>query len=213
MPHPRWFLLLALLNAAIASGIACSVALTGSARGYGFLVWNLMLAAIPVGLAAGLRQLAITRVPMTALVPVFVLWLLFLPNAPYLVTDLVHLGDQAVPLPVDALMLSTAAIAGVLAGLLSLALVESAVRVRIGPRAAMASVAVAIPLASLGVYFGRVLRWNSWDALAEPWTVLGTTLDGLRDPFVHLEALAFVGAFALLLGLSYAVYRHAAFRR
>jgi uncharacterized membrane protein len=210
MPHPRWFFLLALLNAAVAFSIACSVALTGNARGYGFLVWNLLLAAIPVALAAGLRRLATTRIPTSALAPVFVLWLLFLPNAPYLVTDLVHLGDQRAPLVVDALMLSTAAVAGVLAGLLSLALVESAVRARIGPRAAVATVALAIPLASLGVYLGRVLRWNSWDALAEPWTVLATAVDGLRDPLMHLEALAFVCAFALFLTVSYTLYRRAA---
>jgi uncharacterized membrane protein len=210
MPHPRWILLLALLNAAVAFSIACSVALTGNARGYGFLVWNLLLAAIPVALAAGLRRLATTSIPTSALAPVFVLWLLFLPNAPYLVTDLVHLGDQRAPLVVDALMLSTAAVAGVLAGLLSLALVESAVRARIGPRAAVATVALAIPLASLGVYLGRVLRWNSWDALAEPWKVLATAVDGLRDPLMHLEALAFVCAFALFLAVSYALYRRAA---
>jgi uncharacterized membrane protein len=207
MPHRRWFLLLGLLTAAVALGIACTVAFTGTSRGYGFLVWNLTLAWIPVGLAAGLRQLAIKGLPMTALLPLFVLWLLFLPNAPYLVTDLVHLGEQPVPLAADALMLTIAAFAGVMAGLLSLALVESAVRRRIGARAAGMTVALAIPLASLGVYFGRVLRWNSWDALLEPWTVLGRMLEGLRDPLMHLEALAFVCAFALFLALSYAVYR------
>ena len=52
-----------------------------------FLIWNLFLAWIPVFFAAGFAVVH-RRV---WLVPLGLGWLAFLPNSPYLVTDLVHL--------------------------------------------------------------------------------------------------------------------------
>ena len=55
-----------------------------------FFVWNLTLACIPVLFAAGF--VAVRR--RIWLIPLGLGWLAFLPNAPYLVTDLVHLGSD-----------------------------------------------------------------------------------------------------------------------
>ena len=76
---------------------------TGDAY-YRFLVWNLILAWVPLALAIAAYVRARRRVDV--IVPVLlVLWLLFFPNAPYLLTDFIHLGEGPAPLWYDALML------------------------------------------------------------------------------------------------------------
>jgi uncharacterized membrane protein len=207
MDRSRWFVVLGSLTGAAFVGVAAASVWTGQ-WGYGFLAWNLVLAWVPVALAAAIWRATIRRSPLIVLLLLLTLWLLFLPNAPYLVTDLVHLGDQpdALPLVVDALLLSIGAIVGLLAGLFSLRLVELAVRRRAGATASRLSVALAIPLASVGVYLGRSLRWNSWDVLTEPSSVLGRLLNALQDPLTHGGALLFVAAFSLFLAAAYATY-------
>ena len=87
---------------------------------YNFLVWNLALAWVPFGLALG--ALASARRDARATTSVLgVLWLLFFPNAPYLLTDFVHLeASGTTPLWYDALMLASFAWTGLLLGFGSL---------------------------------------------------------------------------------------------
>jgi len=149
---------------------------------YGWLIWNLLLAWIPFGLAILIydRHRAGTR-PLR-LLPLGALWLLFLPNAPYIVTDFKHLVPSAVvPLWVDIVVIAAPAWTGMLLGFLSLYLIQSVVRDLAGARLAWAAAVAVLGLASFGIYLGRVLRWNSWDVLANPHVL--ADLDGvLVDP-------------------------------
>jgi uncharacterized membrane protein len=149
---------------------------------FGGLIWNLVLAWIPFGLAILIydRHRAGTR-PLY-LLPAAALWLLFLPNAPYIVTDFKHLVPSAVvPLWVDIVVIAAPAWTGMLLGFLSLYLVQSVVRDLAGARLAWAAAVAVLGLASFGIYLGRVLRWNSWDVLANPHVL--AELDGvLVDP-------------------------------
>ena len=71
-----------------------------------FLVWNLFLAAVPFGAALVLEALEKLRAWTSLQWCCLVVWLLFLPNAPYIVTDLVHLRQRsAIPLWYDILLL------------------------------------------------------------------------------------------------------------
>jgi uncharacterized membrane protein len=117
-----------------------------------------------------------------ALLPVAGLWLLFLPNAPYILTDFKHLvPSPVVPLWVDIVVIAAPAWTGLLLGFLSLYLVQSVVRSLAGARVAWVAAVGVLGLASFGIYLGRVLRWNSWDVLADPRLVFD--LDGvLADP-------------------------------
>ncbi|NUT56513.1 MAG: DUF1361 domain-containing protein [Thermoleophilia bacterium] len=136
---------------------------------FGWVVWNLFLAWIPFGLAILIydRHRAGTR-PLR-LLPLAALWLLFLPNAPYIVTDFKHLvADPLVPLWVDVVVIAAPAWTGMLLGFLSLYLVQAVVRSLAGPRVAWAAAVAVLALASFGIYLGRVLRWNSWDVLTNP---------------------------------------------
>ena len=88
-----------------------------------FLVWNLILAWIPVFFAVWFATVG-RRI---WLVPLGLGWLAFLPNAPYLVTDLIHLGE-GVELWRHVLQYGFAAWTGILLGVVSMRLVHDACR-------------------------------------------------------------------------------------
>ena len=134
---------------------------------YRFLVWNLFLAWVPLAFAVAAYARSRRGVdPLT--VALLVPWLLFFPNAPYLLTDFIHLEEGPAPLWYDALMLSAFAWTGLLLGFASLYLVQLILRRAFGAAVAWVGVFGALALGSIGVYVGRFIRLNSWDVLLHP---------------------------------------------
>lgn len=174
---------------------------TGRAQ-FGFLAWNLFLAWVPywASLWAELNQ---ARSPgrWRSLILPGTIWLLFLPNAPYIVTDLIHLGHHRanVPLWYDAVLVCTFAWTGGLLGVVSLRIMQARVRSYAGPLIGWAFALSVISLCGLGVYMGRVLRWNSWDVLARPHRIVGTLSGAALDPIGHWPALAASAVFAAFM--------------
>jgi len=162
------------------------------------LTWNLFLAWVPYVLGRGIVRLARqTRHGTGVLVVPMGAWLLFFPNAPYIVTDLVHVARIPAPylVPGAVLIAVFAAIAMAL-GLYSLYDMHRIVRRRLGVRWGWSFATTVVFLSAVGVWMGRVLRWNSWDALTNPMAVLRSTLDGLaRSP------MAMAGILALSVGM------------
>lgn len=173
---------------------------------YRFLVWNLFLAWVPLGLALAAFARA-RRQRDASVVVLLVLWLLFFPNAPYMLTDFIHLraSGAAVPVWYDALMLSSFAWTALLLGFASLYLVQIVVRGAAGTAVSWAAVVVALGLASFGVYLGRFMRLNSWDALLRPRRVLHVTREQLENPFQHPRIAGVLLALTLFLLVGYAV--------
>jgi uncharacterized membrane protein len=170
---------------------------TGDAY-YRFLVWNLILAWVPLVLAMAAYGRARRRVDLTVAV-LLVPWLLFFPNAPYLLTDFIHLGVGPAPLWYDALMLSAFAWTGLLLGFASLYLVQMILRRAFGTVVAWLGVVVALSLGSIGVYVGRFIRFNSWDALLHPIRVAEVVNEQLSAvPARTAEALLGLVAFLLV---------------
>lgn len=167
---------------------------------YGFLVWNLFLAVVPWLAAVGLeRWVARRSAGLSCLVAALLggVWLLFLPNAPYLITDLVHLRARPpVPLWYDVLMLGSAALTGLLAGAFSLRRVQRAVAASLGSIAGYATVLVALPAAGFGIYLGRFARLNSWDLVLHPGTVLAE-IAAAGSPRAAVSTLATAALFAV----------------
>ena len=175
--------------------------------GYRFLAWNLFLAWIPYVLGLGIHRLASRTEHGTGiLVLPTALWLLFFPNAPYIVTDFVHLRGSAPGfLLLDAWVIAAFAALGVALGLLSLHRVHVVVARRLGERLGWAFVGATLLLTGAGVWMGRVLRWNSWDVFTDPRPLVARILDALSAPWHHLHAVGFTALFALGL---FAVYRY-----
>jgi uncharacterized membrane protein len=205
MPGRRTLAIVALLAASMLCILTVEIRTheTGDSY-YRFLAWNLLLAWIPLVLATVAYARARRRIDAVVwllLVP----WLLFFPNAPYLLTDFIHLGEGPAPLWYDALMLSAFAWTSLLLGFASLYLVQTIVRQVAGFAWSWLVVAAALALGSFGVYLGRFMRFNSWDALLRPRRVADVIGNQLENPFQHPRmAAALVGLTAFLF-VGYAV--------
>ena len=195
------FVALALASAFCIATIVVRPALTGELD-HRYLVWNLFLAWIPFVLALVIYDRAKRRRVDVVQIGLFGAWLLFLPNAPYIVTDLVHLPERAVP-PVwfDAMSYLAFAWTGLMLGLVALYLVHCTVRSAFGALAGWAVVAVSAALSGFGIYLGRFLRWNSWDVLTNPGGLVTDFAAIVRDPVGR--PLAVTAFFATFIGVAY----------
>jgi uncharacterized membrane protein len=186
--------------------VGVRVAYSGNEH-YVALVWNLFLAWIPFVIAlavyGGFRR-------GTGGLPLVVggaLWLLFLPNAPYIVTDLGHLGEwTGAPLWYDVVLASGAAWAGLALGFVSLYLMHAVVRSFFGAINAWVFVLGALALSSFGIYLGRFERWNSWDLFVRPRALLGAIWAGATNPGDQLQAVAVTVLFTAFLAATYLVF-------
>ena len=164
-----------------------------------FLVWNLFLAWIPM-----LAALLVTRLRgRVATVGAGLVWLAFLPNAPYLVTDLVHLVGWDTALWRNIFQLGFASWTGIMLGVLSLHVVHLEVRRRVGPTFGWAVVAAAVVLCALGIVIGRFQRWNSWDLLTQPRAVVGSAYGWVSSPITNVQSTGVAVAVAAFFGLAY----------
>jgi len=171
--------------------------------GYGFLRWNLGLALVPLLLAYVIAWAAGRRWAWPALPFLAALWIVFLPNAPYLVTDLVHLREL-VNVP-NAITLSLLAFTGLLIGIKSVQLVHRSVERYFGPVAGARAVQAVAMLIAVGVYLGRVLRWNSWTLVLHPHELARVVLASPSQPGRAGLALVASLAFAVAFYVAYLV--------
>ena len=162
-----------------------------------FLIWNLFLAWIPVFFAAGFA--AVHR--RVWLLPLGLCWLAFLPNSPYLVTDLVHLGEAE--LWRHVLQYGFAAWTGMMLGVVSMRLIHERIERDLGAIAGWIAVIVSIGLCAIGVVIGRFQRWSSWDLVTQPKAVVATTFDWVRSPFAYHQSTGVALAVAAFFGLAY----------
>ncbi len=151
-----------------------------------FLNWNLFLAGVPLLFSRLLmHDDNITKAKVILLVP---MWLLFFPNAPYILTDLFHLGHvDSMPKWFDLLLILFFAWAGLFAGFKSLQDIQHMLTKFMSQRKSMVVVAALLFIAAFGVYLGRFERWNSWDLFTHPFGVLRDIADRFINPGEHLR--------------------------
>jgi uncharacterized membrane protein len=136
---------------------------------FAFLEWNLFLAVIPAVAAWLFARAAARRSPAVIQACWFAIWLAFLPNAPYLITDLVHLGHSAtVPIWYDLMLLGSCGATGLLLGYTSLADVQAAITRRFSSGLGWATAITGLLLSGFAIYLGRFLRLNSWETVTRP---------------------------------------------
>jgi uncharacterized membrane protein len=175
---------------------------------YTFLVWNLFLAVLPPIFAVLFARATQRGSSPAVRIIWFVLWLLFLPNAPYIATDFVHLAAQPrVPLWFDIALLLSFAGTGLLLGYSSVADVQSAIASRFGRITGWIVAFSALILSGFGIYLGRFLRWNSWDAITDPFDVATYIARHSTHPASHPRTIAVTIIYGAGLALGYVAYQ------
>jgi uncharacterized membrane protein len=175
---------------------------------FGFLAWNLFLAAVPALAAAFFARAAGKQSSATVQTVWFALWLVFLPNAPYIITDFVHLTPSgSIPLWYDIALLTSCAGTGLLLGYTSIADVQSVITRKFSESLGWAVVITAIFLSGFGIYLGRFLRWNSWDTLTNPLGLFPDIASRVINPFSHPRMLAVTAVYGVGLFVGYVALR------
>lgn len=166
---------------------------------------NLILAWIPLVIALLVkiwweRQRRL-NFPMLLLLA---LWLLFLPNAPYIVTDLVHLTylKSTVPIHFDILLNFFTAVTALIIGYLSLYVVQDMIQAQFNKWTSWLLMIILLFLCSIGVFLGRFLRWNSWDFFKKPLAIITDSI----ALFEKQESLLFIGTCMIFISLSYYIF-------
>ena len=208
-PGPSLAVFAALILASITSTLLVAARVVHTRRlAYVFLVYNLVLAWIPLGLSVAVHALdgVRSRVARVALVLCLAAWLAFFPNAPYLMTDLLHLKVQDNRLLwLDLIALQAFAWTGLALGFVSLDLVQRVVARRLGRAASWLFAAAVMGLSAFGVYLGRFRRWNSWDVARDPLGLFSDVAHLVLHPFANAHVVAFSAVLAAFLLTAYLV--------
>jgi uncharacterized membrane protein len=191
--------------------VAARIFHTGSFA-FAFMPWNLFLAWVPYWVSSGLMRMnsrsertAGSRVGLR--VAGLIVWLLFIPNSFYILTDLYHLADghrnSRVPEWFDLTLILSFAWNGLMLGVMSTRQVERL----LAPDASISGRWVflypVIWLDALGVYIGRYLRYNSWDIVTNPIDLLGDIIRMIAHPLRYHDAWGMIFCFSILLTFIY----------
>ena len=164
-----------------------------------FLVWNLFLAAIPYAMALWVESRR-----LRGRVAGLLLCVLFLPNAPYMITDLFHLRwHGAESIWFDTLLITSFAWNGLLLFFYTLRKLEHVFMQSWHALLRFGSVFILSALSSYGIYIGRYLRFNSWDVLTKPSLLIREIGGHILHPFDHPRTWSMTVAYALFLLIAY----------
>ncbi|HLE15204.1 MAG TPA: DUF1361 domain-containing protein [Anaerolineales bacterium] len=197
-----------LLSTLLAVSLYAARVFFSRAFAYDNLVWNLYLAWLPYvfALTAGLLNFMLPRSWWLLIVP-GILWLAFFPNAPYILTDFLHLEDRpSIPLWYDILLLASFAWTGCFLAVASLRTMQILIKEYLGLIASWLFVAVALALGGLGIYLGRFSRWNSWDLVFQPREVLFEVASRIVNPLSNLQFYGFTFLFTAFLLVMYLTF-------
>ncbi|MAW94482.1 MULTISPECIES: DUF1361 domain-containing protein [unclassified Leeuwenhoekiella] len=169
-----------------------------------FLVWNLFLAFVPLGIAwyvEAQTQILKNKLKIATLLAI---WLLFLPNAPYVITDLVHLSYSP---PnwfwYDVITISVFALLSLYFGFQSIRVWRKLFATQITAKGLNLATIAVLLLCGFGIYLGRFIRFNSWDLVTNPFDLAYTILQYLINPIQHRWVWIFTLSFGLLLNAGY----------
>lgn len=172
---------------------------------YGFLIINLALAIVPYAISTVLQLSPRLAKSNFLIVAVSLGWLLFLPNAPYIVTDILHFKKEStMPEWFDVLMLVSFSCSGLAFGYSSMAVMEMTWQSRFGQKIANGFILLSCLLSGFGIFLGRFLRYNSWDILSKP-VELFTDLPPL---LLQPKAIGFSLGYGLFFFLFYRFFMH-----
>jgi uncharacterized membrane protein len=196
-----------LLSSLFSVGLFAVRALAGDSVRYWFLNWNLLLAWLPLLFALALRRRLWRRpwLSMRSLV-LTLLWLGFLPNSFYLVSDFIHLHESGeVSLLYDIVLFMSFTLNGFILGFSSIYLVHQELLKKIRRRDAHLIIAGVLLLSGFAIYLGRYQRWNTWDVLVNPAGLLFSVSDRFINPGSNPQMFTTTLMFFALLASLYAL--------
>lgn len=201
-----------LVGLSLASAVSVGLLIAGSLSGhellYPYLIWNLFLAWLPLGLAYGLHQTLKRKLWSSwEAIIVTLAWVVLLPNSFYIISDFVHLSELR---PRDAqfgaIVFTAFVFTGLYVGVTSLSIVHKELLKRVSRRTAAVLVGTLLFLSSVAIYVGRDLRWNSWDVVFNPFGLLFDLSDRVLHPEQYGQILSVVLPFFILLATIYYVF-------
>lgn len=174
---------------------------------FGFLFWNLLLAWVPLLLAMLLaKNLRVRRWLSWQNLSLTLLWLVFLPNSFYIVSDLIHIHlTGEINILFDVVLFFSCIFNGYVFGFMSLYIVHRELLKRFPAQQAHTVIGFVLLASSFAIYLGRYLRWNTWDILIHPVSVVFDVTDRFIDPVSHPQTATTTLIFSLLLGSMYYV--------
>lgn len=174
---------------------------TGDTVTYRCYAWNTFLATIPYLISTWFIK---QREGNRFVLPLLFVWILFLPNAPYLVTDLFHFEQRTdAPLWYDLLLVTSGAWNGVLLGMASLMNIERFLSRYLKPLVVKTFVFASLLLCGYGVFIGRFLRFNSWDVVTDPGGLAMASAHHILLPLNYPKLWVFTVLFAGFLMIIY----------
>jgi len=177
-----------------------------------FLGWNLFLAFIPYAMTEWISRRPIWMDQTIRFIPFLSVWLLFIPNSFYILTDLFHLNKGGnVPRWFDLSLILSFAWNGLILGLLSVRRMEVIISSRFSFLNGLVFVVLVMALNALGIYIGRYLRFNSWDILTSPFSLAGEIVYLIIHPLRNLREWGMIFSFTILLVIMYEGWKRTSF--
>ena len=172
--------------------------------GYIFLPWNLFLAFVPYCISCWMmKNTSIIQNKMKLIITLAV-WLLFIPNSFYIITDLFHFTHvRSAPKWFDLLLIFSFAWNGILFGIISLRRVEIILSLLMGKEFSLFIIFIVMWLNAFGIYIGRYLRYNSWDIISDPISLFGEIISMVFHPFNYMWEWGMVSCYSIFMTLLY----------
>lgn len=183
--------------------LAIRIFVTGSLF-YTFLAWNLFLAFIPFAVTTFMFRRKEFKTNSVKFLFLFSVWLLFIPNAFYIITDLFHLDEGTLaPQWFDLILIFSFAWNGLLAGIISMIQMERLIESYLSDRVKWLFLYFIMFLNALGIYIGRYLRYNSWDIITNPFQLAKDIVYLCIHPMRNSNDWGMIFCFAVLMTLIY----------
>lgn len=168
-----------------------------------FLIWNLFLAIIPYFLSSNIHNNFFDKSKKIQNTFYALVWLLFIPNTFYILTDFTHLHfKNTFQFGLDILIISSFSFAGFYVGLLSLQHIHQLTIAKYGNKIGNLFIVSISFLSAFGIYLGRVLRFNSWDIISKPIELVYTSIAALFS----FETIIYTLQLGSIILISYIIF-------
>jgi uncharacterized membrane protein len=170
---------------------------------YLFLFWNLFLAFIPLWFINRSNK-STNQYLKWFLVGTS---LLFLPNAPYVLTDLFHLHKSTiVPMWYDLILIVSFALLSLIYFVKAAHIIFGIIKLHVKSYLFEPIKLLVFMSCGYGIYLGRYLRFNSWDLITDPLILADGIVNSLINENAYKETFAVTFVFGIFLYLLFELF-------